>query len=321
MNNDTIVSGVTTIGDECNRVDVEMNTTSKYRAFYGVHKMNVHREEIVYSLNLPKENKLMECLYDNSSVLLHCSVCGRELTIKQARRNKNGEIFCPKHYQQILKYGHVLDNNPRTQQDLNDFEVDDENYCIKINLYNRQQEFMGQAIIDVDDFEDVIVHKWRFWKGRVFTGNIKPIDLAHFVLCRNDWDPLPPGTVIDHINRNPLDNRKCNLRITYQQMNTMNRSVQTNNTTNFVGISIDKSRNQYAVEIRFNKKVHLGRYDKLEDAVFVRYTAECLVFQQYRSTQNDANILPLVEKCQRKEELYNYTYNKLKSHLGEFINI
>lgn len=36
----------------------------------------------------------------------------------------------------------------------------------------------------------------------------------------------PKGSIVDHVNRNVLDNRLCNLRITTHQVNNRNRSKQ-----------------------------------------------------------------------------------------------
>ena len=49
-----------------------------------------------------------------------CDICGREI-FKKIRMK--GYTLCSKHMHQILKYGHPLDNNPRTVNDLNDYDI------------------------------------------------------------------------------------------------------------------------------------------------------------------------------------------------------
>lgn len=247
-----------------------------------------------------------------------CEVCGRSVT---KLNSIYGQKVCNKHYQQILKYGRPLDNNPRTTKDMNEFAIDTDNGIAGIHLYNSKQEFMGEALIDLEDLDRVIVHKWRYWQGRVYTGNFKPIPLQYFVL-NVDCCNLGKNIVIDHINNNPLDNRKCNLRITTQQVNTCNKSLPSNNSSNFVGVWFDKSRNKYSVEIKLNgKKCHLGRYDSIEDAVYARFVAEVLTFGNARSTSNDHNIKPVAKKCKYQREIYDYVCSRLDKKIGEYINI
>ena len=109
-----------------------------------------------------------------------------------------------------------------------------------------------------------------------------------FLLNPND------NEVIDHINGDVTDNRRKNLRIVTQQQNLINKAILSNNTSEIAGVSWDKSRNKWTVEIRLNNiKCYLGRYEKKEDAVFVRYYAELKLFKEFRSNRNDQNILKL----------------------------
>lgn len=56
--------------------------------------------------------------------------------------------------------------------------------------------------------------------------------------------------VTDHINQNPLDNRKANLRIVTNSKNLFNRGKNTNNTSGFKGVSWDKTRNNGLPKLR-----------------------------------------------------------------------
>ena len=46
------------------------------------------------------------------------------------------------------------------------------------------------------------------------------------------------GEIIDHINRDPLDNRRCNLRIVTARQSVLNRRLHSN--TGFIGVSRTK---------------------------------------------------------------------------------
>lgn len=70
-----------------------------------------------------------------------------------------------------------------------------------------------------------------------------------------------PDGVIDHINRDPADNRWSNLRVVTQFENSHNQSrLPERNSTGFVGVHRYGSR--YRAKINVNhKQVHLGTFD------------------------------------------------------------
>ena len=166
----------------------------------------------------------------------------------------------------------------------------------------------GYFIIDLADLDKVIVKKWRLWQNRFYTGVQKPTTIHKFLLDI----PEDSDVVIDHINCNPADNRRSNLRICTQQQNICNSPIKSNNQSGFAGIYFDKSRNKWVTEIKCNYiKCYLGRYEKLEDACFVRYTAEKLLFKDFRNTTNDNNLLPLAEACKNKDKLTEYVEQRI----------
>jgi hypothetical protein len=76
-----------------------------------------------------------------------------------------------------------------------------------------------------------------------------------------------PESQIDHINRNPLDNRKENLRVATQTENTWNMSKQSRNTTGFKGVWFDKTLGKFRAGLSSNNKtIHIGCFDKAIDA-------------------------------------------------------
>ena len=86
---------------------------------------------------------------------------------------------------------------------------------------------------------------WRKGRSNVVAGTragtpdkdgyvIIRIDKRHYRAHRLAWFYVIgvwPRAIIDHINRNPFDNRFCNLREATHSQNQHNRSMQANNTT------------------------------------------------------------------------------------------
>ena len=77
----------------------------------------------------------------------------------------------------------------------------------------------------------------------------------------------PNGKDVDHINRNPLDNRRENLRICTHQQNQYNRTKQSNNTSGFKGVSFNKEKQKFEARIGIDgKSKFLGYFDTAEKA-------------------------------------------------------
>ena len=252
--------------------------------------------------------------------MLKCDICGKIVP----KTNYNGIILkdgtrvgiCGKHYAQYRKYGKFLDNSPKALHDYNEFKT--EGNITKIYTKHKNGDVSGYFIIDTEDLDKIIVRKWRLWKDRFFTGVQKPITISRFIFEEVLNQQLDENVVIDHINHNPSDNRKSNLRICTQQNNVCNKIVLSTNTSGIGGVWFDINRDKWTVEIKCNYiKCHLGRYDKLEDACYVRYIAEQKLFGEFRNKSNDHILVPLANKCQRKEELLKYVNKRITEKFAE----
>jgi hypothetical protein len=69
---------------------------------------------------------------------------------------------------------------------------------------------------------------------------------------------------VDHIDGDKQNNKIENLRWVTHQQNNMNKRIQSNNTSGFIGVSFYKSRNKWVAQITVNKKIHLGYFATAE---------------------------------------------------------
>lgn len=193
--------------------------------------------------------------------------------------------YCSKHYNQIRRHGKIIEN-----KNVNKIEIIEDH--AEIYLYNIKHELIAKALIDIEDIDKVKNYKWTTHNNRnktlyVLTSNANISNkLLHRFLMN-----APEGMVVDHINRNPLDNRKCNLRICTNTQNMQNCDMRKNNTSGCKGVYWAKDKNKWTVQIGLNGKTkYIGRFENYEDAVKARIEA---VEKHYGKFSNDREILKL----------------------------
>lgn len=95
-----------------------------------------------------------------------------------------------------------------------------------------------------------------------------------FCLYHGRW-PLP-GLVIDHMNNNPLDNRKENLREVTTSINALNREkLPSNNTSGTIGVFWESHKQRWKSTLWFNNKlISGGHFKNLRDAIKARRQLE-----------------------------------------------
>lgn len=227
-----------------------------------------------------------------------CDICGREMFKKNRCYGYN---LCKKHMHQFRKYGRFLDSNPRTQNDLNEYRI--KGKVTEFDVYNQRCDVVDHFIIDTADLEKVKYHKWRRdTNNHIITGNstnkTPRRELSHIIV-----GVVPDDKVVDHINHDPRDNRKSNLRICSQADNICNRGYMSNSSSGWQGIHWEKSRGKWSVEIEKDDiRYRLGRFSELSEAVFVRTEAEKILFREYRPTNRDSEIKSLTETIPVKRQ-------------------
>lgn len=140
--------------------------------------------------------------------------------------------------------------------------------------------------IDTDMVEPVSQRYWHIEKGRyIIESGSKPKRKLHSFILGLDGNH---DSIVDHINRDKTDNRRTNLRFVSPQQNAMNKSLQRNNQTGYVGVCFDTSRNMYISVIGLgNRRIRLLRsHDPIECAQAYNIASNIL-FGDYCGYQND----------------------------------
>ena len=125
------------------------------------------------------------------------------------------------------------------------------------------------AIVDAEDYERLLAYHWHATSG--------PWNNTHYAASQDSGTRLrmhrvilglgPDDPEVDHINRNGLDNRRCNLRLVSRRQNALNQSLRRTNTTGFKGASWSKCNSCWWARIKVSgKTIHLGYFDSAEDA-------------------------------------------------------
>lgn len=95
---------------------------------------------------------------------------------------------------------------------------------------------------------------------------------AHRVIWSMYHNELPSDTV-DHIDTIKTNNYISNLQILSNADQQKNRPMSKNNTSGYVGVN--KNRNSWTAKITVDRKrIHLGSFEKIEDAIAARKVAE-----------------------------------------------
>lgn len=74
--------------------------------------------------------------------------------------------------------------------------------------------------------------------------------------------PPPPGMVVDHINRDGLDNRRKNLRLASLNQNFFNAPLRKNKASRFRGVGWFKKNSKWISQIKIDgKRFVIGYFD------------------------------------------------------------
>lgn len=149
------------------------------------------------------------------------------------------------------------------------------------------------AWVDTSDYDDVAQYKWQHgvpYATRTFInehGRKDAVTMHKHLLGING---------MDHRNTDPLDNRRCNLRVATQSQNSANRRKSTKRQTysKYKGVTWDKRYRVWIAQIGVEyKHIHLGTFSSEEDAAKAYDEAAIKYFGEFARPNED---LPINEE-------------------------
>lgn len=123
------------------------------------------------------------------------------------------------------------------------------------------------AIVDDEDYEVLTQWAWHAFKGhgeKYYAARNSAYDaegrrqhiFMHRVIART-----PPGMDTDHINGDPLDNRRANLRHASRAQNMWNRAPNREGSSRYKGVYWHKQHGKWCASIQVGKRrKHIGLF-------------------------------------------------------------
>jgi len=140
-------------------------------------------------------------------------------------------------------------------------DIDEASY-VKLELLGRAKNTENNYfLISISKLEYVLRHSWYLDSNgypMTYTSRSK-------TLHKNLLGKQEPGFVIDHINRNKLDNRMENLRIITARENSYNRNKNYNSNNKYKGV-IKKGNKYSACITKDGIKREINGFETEEDA-------------------------------------------------------
>lgn len=130
------------------------------------------------------------------------------------------------------------------------------------------------AIVDVIDYEwlnqfnwfarwDKTTHNFYVMRQKKVDGKQYTEHMAREILG------CGPDEEADHRDKNPLNNRRKNLRKCIQPQNVCNRNRQSNNTSGFIGVSWKKKNKKWQASIGYQgTTIYLGLFKTAKEAAY-----------------------------------------------------
>lgn len=168
----------------------------------------------------------------------------------------------------------------------------------RINIYEKRCDENGEYYVgwtsntnqefyfDVEDYNKIKEYYWREDIDDKGYHHLRAWDKLKKMIISMHW--LIIGKYGDHIDRNPLNNRRNNLRKATFRENSRNQSKSTRNTSGVVGVGWYPRYNKWRAYITLDRNTNLtlGYFNNKDDAIVERLRAEQKYFGEFAPQQH-----------------------------------
>jgi hypothetical protein len=131
-----------------------------------------------------------------------------------------------------------------------------------------RNHFERVVLIDIEDYERLKTFAFYVVNDETTQKPVRVVGRSAekmFYLHRFIMNVSDESVIIDHINRNPLDNRKNNLRFSTHQKNSRNRQKMPNTSSQYMGVCFLKRLQKFYAKINFGHNKTLTKYFEHEE--------------------------------------------------------
>lgn len=146
----------------------------------------------------------------------------------------------------------------------NEYTID-ENNVVHVKLRSGEE-----MLCDIEDWDKLKGYTWRMNKQGYASAAINKRQKRFHVKVMGRKN----GYVIDHKDRDKLNNQRNNLRFVTKSGNAVNSKLSKNNTSGVKGVRKARSGRWVACLMLNGKNIYLGTYDTIEEAAEARRKGE-----------------------------------------------
>ena len=237
-------------------------------------------------------------------VVVQCCICNKKFELKKSKAQKckthycedcmkvkreNHHKVCPvcgKQFYSSHKQTIYCSRKCKTDSARTPNEIKVKNNFAEI-IINSKKWGLKKALIDIADVEECSKLTWqvKFCRDTQQYYVVSSKHDASEIKLHRYLTKCPNGLVVDHINHNPLDNRRENLRIITMRGNAVNQSKRKDNKSGCSGVFKTRSGKYKAVHY----KTSLGVYNTKEEAIMMKnYYTEFVIKQEILKSEEKA---------------------------------